>query len=313
MAGLSIAGPVPAAGVWNASTNTPTLVNGTGVVGTMYRVSVTGTRNLGAGTATYTAGEYIIYRSGTWQKVPNGGRSVETRQNTETRLQASGITVDSVSARVDQLVAASKITKNEVTVLDAGFATTDYYTGQDALLVPTSAKAAPGGVASLGADTKVPGAQVPAKGNGTFRGPWGATTVLSGTAQQTPVKIAEWNIGATAMTFRPLIYLQAFVQVSNRARPAIEVRLGDATQTTYASQTLVAAGFGRSMFDDYQCVTVLPAAPNSTQLNGVQPSWGGGFNLRLTAWLFNTASSGSVALNNQQLANACVYLAAVGA
>lgn len=56
-------------GVWDASTNTPTLVDGTGDPGDVYRVTVSGDRNLGSGTISFTVGDYVIYNSaGKWEK-----------------------------------------------------------------------------------------------------------------------------------------------------------------------------------------------------------------------------------------------------
>ena len=51
-------------GVWNASTNTPTLANGTGSPGDVYRVSVAGT----ALSLTFAVGDYVIYNGSTWEK-----------------------------------------------------------------------------------------------------------------------------------------------------------------------------------------------------------------------------------------------------
>ncbi len=51
-------------GVFNASTNTPTLANGTGSPGDVYRVSVAGTV-LGLELA---VGDYVIYNGSTWEK-----------------------------------------------------------------------------------------------------------------------------------------------------------------------------------------------------------------------------------------------------
>lgn len=51
-------------GVWNASTNTPTLANGTGSPGDVYRVSVAGT----ALSLTFDVGDYVIYNGSTWEK-----------------------------------------------------------------------------------------------------------------------------------------------------------------------------------------------------------------------------------------------------
>jgi hypothetical protein len=51
-------------GVWNASTNTPTLANGTGSAGDVYRVSVSGN----ALSLSFEVGDYIIYNGSTWEK-----------------------------------------------------------------------------------------------------------------------------------------------------------------------------------------------------------------------------------------------------
>jgi hypothetical protein len=55
-------------GTWNAATNTPTLVNGTGDAGDMYLCNVAGTVNFGAGPITFAVGDWVLYGSGTWQK-----------------------------------------------------------------------------------------------------------------------------------------------------------------------------------------------------------------------------------------------------
>jgi hypothetical protein len=56
-------------GTWNASTNTPTLVDGSGNTGDVYRVTVAATRNLGSGSITFDVGDYAVYNSsGVWEK-----------------------------------------------------------------------------------------------------------------------------------------------------------------------------------------------------------------------------------------------------
>lgn len=57
-------------GNWDASTNTPTLADGTGDVGDVYRVSVAGTQNLGSGPITFFVGDFIIYNGTVWQRSP---------------------------------------------------------------------------------------------------------------------------------------------------------------------------------------------------------------------------------------------------
>lgn len=56
-------------GVYNATTNTPTLVDGTGDAGDVYRVTVAGSQNLGSGSIAFAVGDYAIYNTaGVWEK-----------------------------------------------------------------------------------------------------------------------------------------------------------------------------------------------------------------------------------------------------
>jgi hypothetical protein len=83
LASLDASGRVPLAqlptgtqtyvGTWNASTNSPTLADGTGVSGQYYIVNVAGTQNLGSGSITYALGDNVIYNGSIWQKVANSG------------------------------------------------------------------------------------------------------------------------------------------------------------------------------------------------------------------------------------------------
>ena len=59
-------------GTWDASTNTPTLADGTGVNGDRYRVSVGGTVDLGSGNINFVAGDDVIYNGTVWQRSPSG-------------------------------------------------------------------------------------------------------------------------------------------------------------------------------------------------------------------------------------------------
>lgn len=55
-------------GVWSATSNTPTLADGTGDQGDTYRVNGNGTVNFGSGAISFTAGDYVIYNGSTWEK-----------------------------------------------------------------------------------------------------------------------------------------------------------------------------------------------------------------------------------------------------
>ncbi len=54
-------------GNWDASTNTPTLADGTGVSGYFYRVQVAGTQDLGSGPQTFVVGDWVMYNGSIWQ------------------------------------------------------------------------------------------------------------------------------------------------------------------------------------------------------------------------------------------------------
>ena len=68
-------------GNWNANTNTPQLVDGTGNLGDLYIVSVAGRRDLGSGAVNYLVGDRIIYnQNNIWEKLSGGSvRSVENQ------------------------------------------------------------------------------------------------------------------------------------------------------------------------------------------------------------------------------------------
>jgi len=55
-------------GTWNASTNTPTLANGTGDNGDVYLCNVAGTVNFGAGPITFSVGDWVIYNGTIWER-----------------------------------------------------------------------------------------------------------------------------------------------------------------------------------------------------------------------------------------------------
>ena len=72
-------------GFWNASTNTPTLANGTGVQGYYYVVSTGGTVNFGAGNITFTVGDWVYYNTANqWVKFETGVDYVPVNQAGDT-------------------------------------------------------------------------------------------------------------------------------------------------------------------------------------------------------------------------------------
>jgi hypothetical protein len=82
VATLDAGGKIPAAqlpnsvmelqGEWNANTNTPVLVDGTGNPGDVWEVTTAGTQNLGSGAQAFKVGDFVVYGAdGVWFKSIN--------------------------------------------------------------------------------------------------------------------------------------------------------------------------------------------------------------------------------------------------
>jgi len=71
-------------GTWNAATNTPTLVNGTGNQGDVYLCNVAGTVNFGAGAIAFFVGDQVIYSGSIWQRASGASGTVTSVAITET-------------------------------------------------------------------------------------------------------------------------------------------------------------------------------------------------------------------------------------
>ena len=115
-------------GTWNASTNTPTLVNGTGDQGDVYRTSVAGTQDFGAGPITFKVGDWVTYSGTIWEQ--SGGSDDVTSVNGQLGdvvLDKSDIGLDQVdnTSDVDKPVStatqdALNTKEDTITILDLG-------------------------------------------------------------------------------------------------------------------------------------------------------------------------------------------------
>lgn len=243
---------------------------------------------------------------------PSAGRDTETYLRTRNQLNA-GVSRIYVNGRVVDYVSGTATgqayaTKVYVDTQDGTFATADYYQAQDALLVPTNAKNNPNGVAGLVAG-KIPDAQIPVLGTGILRGPLPISHVYGGNTFVTPFKIADWEIGDTGIACQPWVFLTTTL-LSTGGRPVVEVRAGTPTQTSYVSQTMVAQGYGRSLYYDYQTVEVLPQDPdlNESQAAGDQDFFPSSMNMTLTVWMYDDAG-GQVSTPTAPIMSGAAYLA----
>lgn len=69
-------------GTWDASTNTPTLADGTGDAGMVYLTTVGGTVDFGAGDITFAPGDWVVYSGTIWQKSINSSAVVSVNGQT---------------------------------------------------------------------------------------------------------------------------------------------------------------------------------------------------------------------------------------
>lgn len=86
VATLDSGGKIPAAqlpntvmefkGSYNATTNSPTLADGTGNAGDVYLVSVAGSQDLGSGSITFAVGDWVVYSGSVWEKSINSNAVV---------------------------------------------------------------------------------------------------------------------------------------------------------------------------------------------------------------------------------------------
>lgn len=84
-------------GNWNASTNTPTLADGTGDVGDFYLVSVAGTRNLGSGNIQFFVNDRVIYDGSVWSRLSAGDvKTVNNLLPTNGNVTLTAFDVDAV-------------------------------------------------------------------------------------------------------------------------------------------------------------------------------------------------------------------------
>lgn len=121
-------------GTWNASTNSPTLADGTGSTGDVYRVTVGAARNLGSGSITFDVGDYVIYNGTIWQKSDTtdavstvAGRTgdvtltvADVAGNTSTALGVGSVELGHASDTTITRSAAGKIAVEGVDVCLAG-------------------------------------------------------------------------------------------------------------------------------------------------------------------------------------------------
>lgn len=116
-------GAVNYKGLWNASTNSPTLTSGAGTTGDYYIVSTAGSTSID-GTSTWYVGDWIVFNGTTWQRLQGGADdpAPSVKSNSTTGLmQVTGpaagatrvVTIPDANATMARTDAAQSFTGNQ--------------------------------------------------------------------------------------------------------------------------------------------------------------------------------------------------------
>jgi len=198
-----------------------------------------------------------------------------------------------VSSQVVSQIDTVYASKALVDETHSTFVTTDYYQAQDKLNLPPGRVGTADGAAGLDASGKVPLTQMPNLGEGYIRGPWGPTTLFTGATDDTPLYIADWQIGEAYMSFRPMLFVLCFISGTMGSQPVIEIWMNDTdTQPNYAvaqAGTLVCRGVGRYGYSDYHTVACWPATDTPGEPPSLMPP---SYNVWLSAWLYDFNKQG---------------------
>lgn len=228
-------------------------------------------------------------------KTPAVDRDLVTQADAKAVFN-TGVTQDYVTNQIDSKI-VGKVTKEQVDLWDSIYAPVNYYQDQDKLLLPSSAKGIAGGVATLDGGGVISSSQLPTLGAGIMRGPYGMNKQYSkGQIGSTPAMVGEWLYSKDGTNFvMPLTgYFLAFLTVAVQntgGRTVLEVRAG--TSTSYADQALVATGCGRTWFDGFQIINIVPAAfgdpdnlVDKLVFNATDP-------VHVSLWMFNESGGKS--------------------
>lgn len=197
-----------------------------------------------------------------------------------------------VSSQIHTTATTTYADKVYIDNQDALYQLPSYYIARDALNIPTSSIGQPNGVANLDSSGKVPLAQIPVLGAGYLLGPFGWTsTPARAVAGQSPIKIVDFAIGPKSITFQPVFLATVMATQASGGRCVIEARMSDGPSSVYSSQTLIARGFGRTLYNDLQPVVVIPVPAT----NGATPtSYPSDYDTFISLWVFDNNQSSTV-------------------
>lgn len=107
-------------GTWNAATNTPELLNGTGNQGDYYVVTKPGTRSFGGLTYTFQEYDWVMFSGGVWQRLATNHITSWTDIQNKPVVIAAGGTQAAARTAIDALGTPDKGAPSGVAPLNAG-------------------------------------------------------------------------------------------------------------------------------------------------------------------------------------------------
>jgi hypothetical protein len=275
-------------GLWNASTNSPTLADGTGSPGDVYRVSVAASRNLGSGSISFAVGDYVIYSPATsaWEKADTTDAVPSVNGYTgNVTLVASDVGLGNVDNTADvnkAVLSATKLTTPR-NINGVAFDGTAAITVADSTKVPTTRTV---NTKALSADVVLTQDDI---GDGTTNKAFTATekTKLSGIATSATANSTE----ATAATASTLALRDANANLTansviegftttatagatttlTAASTKVQEFTGSANQTVVLPSTGIAAG-QQFIFINNSSGTITTQSSNASQVHVLGPN-----------------------------------------
>jgi hypothetical protein len=102
-------------GVWNATTNTPTLTSSVGTNGYYYIVNVAGSTNLN-GITDWKIGDWVIFNGGVWQKVDN----TDSVTSVNGQVGAVSLTTDNISQGTTNIYFTNALARTAISLTTTG-------------------------------------------------------------------------------------------------------------------------------------------------------------------------------------------------
>ena len=215
-------------GTWNASTNTPTLADGTGTTGWTYRVTTGGTINLGSGSLTFAVGDDAIYNGTVWQRNPSSATVTSVNAQTGTVV----LTTDNINEGLVNKYYSDSLARSSLSVTSPLV----YSSATGALSIPQATTSASGYLSS--ADWNTFNSK---QASGNF------ITSLSGDITATGPGNVQATIAANAVTYNKMQAMTANRLLGSglTGTSVGEITLG--TGLSFLGNTLNAANSGGTL------------------------------------------------------------------